>query len=63
MHKVCTFSRSPLPAPYPKIKEKDLPHCSQPNCTGLLRPYVVWYGEPLLKESIQKAGIYVMFIV
>ncbi|KAI0103827.1 DHS-like NAD/FAD-binding domain-containing protein [Nemania sp. FL0031] len=32
--------------PAPKIELKDLPHC--PNCkTGLLRPGVVWFGEPL----------------
>lgn len=46
---------SPLHAPYPKINVKDLPHCSKPNCSGLLRPHIVWYGEPLLKESIKKA--------
>lgn len=48
---------NPLPGPYPKIKVNDLPHCTQPNCTGLLRPHIVWYGEPLLKDSIEKAEV------
>lgn len=28
-----------------KIPIRDLPHCNK--CNGLLRPYVVWFGEPL----------------
>ena len=28
-----------------KIPVRDLPHCMK--CAGLLRPYVVWFGEPL----------------
>ncbi|XP_055343711.1 LOW QUALITY PROTEIN: NAD-dependent protein deacylase-like [Paramacrobiotus metropolitanus] len=31
--------------PVDKIPEKDLPRCGE--CEGLLRPHVVWFGEPL----------------
>lgn len=33
----------------PVIADEDLPHC--PECKGLLRPAVVWFGEPILSES------------
>lgn len=37
--------------PIPDIPLKDLPHC--PKCkTGLLRPGVVWFGEPLSADTI-----------
>lgn len=37
--------------PVPEIDVKDLPHC--PKCkTGLLRPGVVWFGEPLDNEML-----------
>lgn len=29
------------------------PHC--PNCSGLLRPDVVWFGEPLLDDSYSRS--------
>ncbi|KAL7625937.1 hypothetical protein AAE478_002706 [Parahypoxylon ruwenzoriense] len=39
--------------PVPPIKIEDLPHC--PNCkTGLLRPGVVWFGEPLDWEMLSQ---------
>lgn len=37
--------------PVPPIKVEDLPHC--PNCkTGLLRPGVVWFEEPLDEQML-----------
>lgn len=37
----------------PEIKEEDLPHC--PEChEGLLRPGVVWFGEPLPLADMDK---------
>ncbi|QVM07264.1 hypothetical protein D8B26_001967 [Coccidioides posadasii str. Silveira] len=37
--------------PIPNLREEDLPPC--PECsTGLLRPGVVWFGEPLVEETI-----------
>lgn len=37
--------------PVPEIDPKDLPHC--PSCkTELLRPGVVWFGEPLDEEML-----------
>ncbi|WEW58138.1 hypothetical protein PRK78_003605 [Emydomyces testavorans] len=37
--------------PIPELKEEDLPPC--PQCsTGLLRPGVVWFGEPLPEDTI-----------
>ena len=35
------------------LKEKNLPKC--PECASLLRPDVVWFGEPLPQEALQKA--------
>ncbi|RWR98989.1 NAD-dependent protein deacylase-like protein, partial [Leptotrombidium deliense] len=37
------------------IPLKDLPHCKKLNCAGLLRPHVVWFGEPLEPEIIEEA--------
>ncbi|KAJ5549988.1 Sirtuin family [Penicillium sp. DV-2018c] len=37
--------------PLPELDRKDLPHC--PKCkVGLLRPGVVWFGEPLPEETL-----------
>ncbi|BBM82723.1 SIR2 family NAD-dependent protein deacylase [Candidatus Uabimicrobium amorphum] len=33
----------------------DLPQCQQQNCTGILRPHVVWFGEALRKQDINQA--------
>ncbi|CAD5113468.1 DgyrCDS2632 [Dimorphilus gyrociliatus] len=35
-----------------KIPEKDLPRCKP--CGGLLRPHVVWFGEQLDKDVLEK---------
>ena len=36
----------------PEIAEKDLPHC--PSCkNGILRPGVVWFGEPLPADVME----------
>lgn len=35
------------------LKEKDLPKC--PLCGSLLRPDVVWFGEPLPRKALEKA--------
>lgn len=37
--------------PIPELKIEDLPQC--PQCKGLLRPGVVWFGEPLPARTIQ----------
>ncbi|USS40571.1 NAD-dependent protein deacetylase [Thermococcus aggregans] len=36
-----------------ELLKEDLPKC--PKCGSLLRPDVVWFGEPLPQEAIQKA--------
>lgn len=36
--------------PIPELTPDDLPKC--PKCNGLLRPGVVWFGEPLPTDSI-----------
>lgn len=36
--------------PIPNLTPDDLPKC--PKCNGLLRPGVVWFGEPLPRDSI-----------
>ncbi|XP_022649073.1 NAD-dependent protein deacylase sirtuin-5, mitochondrial-like isoform X3 [Varroa destructor] len=33
----------------------ELPHCGRPGCGGLLRPHIVWFGESLEPEVIEKA--------
>lgn len=35
------------------LKEKDLPKC--PECGSLLRPDVVWFGEPLPRKAMEEA--------
>jgi len=44
------------------IPLSDLPRCTQPNCGGLLRPDVVWFGEfpyqlEEIDEIVQKADL------
>lgn len=36
--------------PIPELTPDDLPKC--PKCNGLLRPGVVWFGEPLPTDAI-----------
>ncbi|KAF7718276.1 NAD-dependent protein deacetylase [Penicillium ucsense] len=38
--------------PIPKIVPEDLPRC--PECKGLLRPGVVWFGESLPTETLKR---------
>ncbi|KAL4706920.1 hypothetical protein ACJJTC_012379 [Scirpophaga incertulas] len=38
------------------IPVKDLPHCKNNKCKGLLRPHIVWFGENLQPEVLEKAG-------
>ncbi|RVE42433.1 hypothetical protein evm_012909 [Chilo suppressalis] len=37
------------------IPVKLLPHCKKPGCGGLLRPHIVWFGESLETEVLNKA--------
>jgi len=46
----------------PDIPLSDLPRCTQPDCGGLLRPGVVWFGEAPcyldeIDEIVQKADL------
>lgn len=36
----------------PEIDEKDLPRCSR--CQSLLRPHIVWFGEQIENEILEK---------
>ncbi|EPS33779.1 hypothetical protein PDE_08741 [Penicillium oxalicum 114-2] len=38
--------------PIPKLAPDDLPRC--PECKGLLRPGVVWFGEPLPTDTLTR---------
>ncbi|GAQ78363.1 Sirtuin [Klebsormidium nitens] len=38
-----------------RIPTLDLPRCAEAGCNGLLRPDVVWFGENLDREIIQRA--------
>lgn len=45
-----------------KIPVEDLPRCKQPECGGLLRPAVVWFGEeidqlPAIEELVEAADM------
>ncbi|XP_045765595.1 NAD-dependent protein deacylase-like [Maniola jurtina] len=37
------------------IPIKSLPHCKIPNCGGLLRPHIVWFGEGLDPNVLEQA--------
>ncbi|KAG7308041.1 hypothetical protein JYU34_006681 [Plutella xylostella] len=37
------------------IPVKSLPHCQKATCGGLLRPHIVWFGEGLEPEVLNKA--------
>lgn len=41
----------------PELKADDLPRC--PKCSGLLRPGVVWFGEPLPVHTIETVDTWV----
>ncbi|CAF0950157.1 unnamed protein product [Adineta steineri] len=36
----------------PEIDEKDLPHCRK--CRSLLRPHIVWFGEQIWNDVLEK---------
>ncbi|KXJ27367.1 NAD-dependent protein deacylase [Exaiptasia diaphana] len=38
-----------------KIPESKLPRCSKPDCNGLVRPHVVWFGESLPFDALMKS--------
>jgi len=48
----CTY-RARASAPVDPTSVDTLPHC--PECGGLLRPDVVWFGEMLLVREVQRA--------
>jgi len=39
----------------PDIPVSQLPHCQQTRCGGLLRPHVVWFGEELAGDVLERA--------
>lgn len=40
-----------------RIPTLQLPRCAVAGCNGLLRPDVVWFGENLDREIIQRAEV------
>ncbi|CAG9794946.1 unnamed protein product [Diatraea saccharalis] len=38
------------------IPIKSLPHCKKPGCGSLLRPHIIWFGESLEPEVLEKAS-------
>lgn len=42
-----TNPHQPLSAEHNPIPVQELPHCAVTGCAGLLRPAVVWFGEPI----------------
>ena len=50
-------------SPDPNAKSSDipvesLPHCEKDGCNGLLRPDIVWFGENLDEDVLNKASKY-----
>ncbi|GLI76333.1 hypothetical protein PoHVEF18_004605 [Penicillium ochrochloron] len=43
--------------PIPELTPADLPQC--PECKGLLRPGVIWFGEPLPTDTIQNVDSWI----
>lgn len=41
----------------PPIPGNELPRCKLRGCGGLLRPNVVWFGEDIPKEALEKASL------
>lgn len=39
---------------HPDLPVDQLPQCKQPGCRGLLRPYVVWFGETLHEDVLKQ---------
>uniref|UniRef100_A0A1B6J2U7 NAD-dependent protein deacylase n=1 Tax=Homalodisca liturata TaxID=320908 RepID=A0A1B6J2U7_9HEMI len=39
----------------PEIPLEELPRCKKSGCNGLLRPYIVWFGENLHEDALDKA--------
>ncbi|XP_008543938.1 NAD-dependent protein deacylase [Microplitis demolitor] len=37
-----------------EIPVEDLPHCQKNSCGGLLRPHIVWFGENLDEDLLNK---------
>ncbi|KAH0546819.1 NAD-dependent protein deacylase sirtuin-5, mitochondrial-like [Cotesia glomerata] len=51
------LARASLPEPddmASDIPVEDLPHCQKNGCTGLLRPFIVWFGENLDEDLLNK---------
>ena len=44
-----------------RIPLEDLPRCS--DCSGLLRPKVVWFNENLDSEDLRNASMYFLFFI
>ncbi|BHF68892.1 NAD-dependent protein deacylase sirtuin-5, mitochondrial [Sparganum proliferum] len=42
--------------PVPTIPVDQLPRCAESGCGGLLRPHVVWFGEPLNPLDLDRAN-------
>lgn len=43
------------------IPKEELPRCEIKDCGALLRPDVVWFGEQLDENILQKACMYKIF--
>lgn len=39
---------------HPELPVNQLPQCKQPGCHGLLRPYVVWFGDSLREDVLKE---------
>jgi NAD-dependent deacetylase sirtuin 5 len=42
------------------IPIKELPRCEMENCGALLRPDIIWFGEELNENVLQKAGTLIL---
>lgn len=54
-------------APDPTIIGSDipidsLPHCKKETCGGLLRPYIIFFGEGLEPAALEKTGKKIIYL-
>lgn len=50
------FRAPDLEKDLPEIPQEQLPRCKKADCNGLLRPYIVWFGENLHEDALSKAS-------
>jgi len=59
---IINLNRSPDPNVMSSdIPKEELPRCEIKDCGALLRPDIIWFGEQLNEDILQKACTYKIF--